>query len=300
LPMFYMWDDHDYGTNDSGGDNPSRAASLAAFRRRAPVQPADPQAGRAVYYSFIRGRVRFIVTDLRSDASPRSAPHDSQKTRLGTVQKAWFKAEILAARATGEAVCWVNTLPWAAAALAVPSASADAWSNYHTERTELAAFINDAGMAGRLFAISGDMHALAFVSSQRNTWGGWPICHAAPLDRAASHKLAPSAFEIGPVPATTGATVSQYGVVEVEDAGGATLSVTFRGMVVAGSGVETEAFMTRFDLALGAAGQPGAPEPGAGDVALSEAGPAFVIDARSAPARFALTETATHFLIEEA
>jgi hypothetical protein len=248
LPLYYMWDDHDYGANNADGTSASRDAAVRIYRDRVPSPPpAEPGALDPVYYAYTRGRIRFVVTDLRSASSARATPDGPGKSLLGAKQKEWFKAQIMAARDSGQAVCWVNTLPWVSAPAA--SSSNDDWSNYHTERLELSAFISDQGMLKRLFILSGDMHALAYDdgSSARN-YGKTPVLHAAALDRSASHKGGP--YTAGPFPQSTGSVVNQFGVVDVLDNGGDTIDVGFRGFRVTGETTAQTVLNVQFKLSL--------------------------------------------------
>src|SRR5690606_31732432 len=66
VPIAYMPDDHDYGPDNSDRTSPSRTASLASYRQVVPHYPLDaaPDATRHQAWTF--GRVRHILTDLRS------------------------------------------------------------------------------------------------------------------------------------------------------------------------------------------------------------------------------------------
>jgi hypothetical protein len=232
-PMLYMWDDHDYGANDGSMQHMGRPAAVASFRARVPVALANPDPSAGVYYSFVRGRVRFILTDIRSERRPTWEEDDAAKVAMSAAQKAWFQAEIEAAKAAGQVVCWGNTKPWVAA----PTPHADHWGGYATARAELAGIIEAAGMSNSVCIISGDMHAMAYDDgSSVGNVGGYPVCQAAPLERRNSSKGGP--YLIGPIHQRQGESlpfgtpVSQYGVMDVTDTGGATIGLRFRGMNV--------------------------------------------------------------------
>ncbi|MEM9998054.1 MAG: alkaline phosphatase D family protein, partial [Bacteroidota bacterium] len=91
-PVAYTWDDHDFGPNDSDRTSPSRSASRIAYQRYVPHYPLADQdpapEDRAIYQTFVRGRVRFVVTDLRSERDPHSIPL-ARRSMLGPEQKAW-------------------------------------------------------------------------------------------------------------------------------------------------------------------------------------------------------------------
>ena len=89
VPIAYMWDDHDYGPNDSDATAPGRTAARLTYQEYVPHYPLAAGSGDVpIYQAFTIGRVRFIMTDTRSERSPKSAPDTAAKTMLGAVQKA--------------------------------------------------------------------------------------------------------------------------------------------------------------------------------------------------------------------
>lgn len=241
IPMYYMWDDHDYGPNDTDKNNPARNAAIAAYRRRVP-SPVLARNGStdAVYYSFIRGRARFIVTDLRSEREPKGLypSTDSQQQIFSSTQKTWFFNEMLAAKATGQFIIWVNTYPWVSSI----QNGKDDWGGYHYARMEIVNFINENSLASRILIISGDMHALAFDDGTSvNNYGALKVCHAAPLDENYSVKGGPYTegplgySAVNPLLGLAGlgpGRKTQYGIIEVTDSGLSTVFVRFKGICV--------------------------------------------------------------------
>jgi phosphodiesterase/alkaline phosphatase D-like protein len=222
VPVHYVWSDHDWNTNDSNGSAASGPAAQAVYRQIVPHYPLGSTDGRGIYYTFVYGRVRFIVTDLRSYKSAQSATDNASKTMMGATQKGWFKNWITTA--TEQAIAWVCELPW----IQATTAGEDQWGGYNTERQELASYISASGK--NLVIISGDMHALAYDSGV-NSPGGIPVFQAAPLHQAASIKGGP--YSAGPYPASGSATVEQYGFMTVTDSSG-TISFGFQGFDAGG------------------------------------------------------------------
>lgn len=231
IPTVFMWDDHDFQTNDATGRDASnvarsfRATGLQFFRDRIPALTASSVATDTAHYSFVVGRVRFVVSDTRSDKTLQSAADNSSKTMMGAAQKAWFKAEIAAAKAAGQVVAWMNSVPWVVSA----TAGADDWGGYTTERAEISDYIKAQGMTGKVFILSADMHALAIHAGADYATGGGgaiPVFHAGPFNRACSTKGGP--YTYGPYPASGSAVVQQYGVMNVAD-DGAELTVSWSG-----------------------------------------------------------------------
>ncbi|MGH8004224.1 MAG: alkaline phosphatase D family protein [Limisphaerales bacterium] len=206
----YIWDDHDYGPNNSDSTSPSRPAARQTYREYVPHYPLAAGAGNApIYYTFDVGRVHFIVCDSRSARSPEAAVDDASKTMLGTAQKAWFKQELLNSKSNYPLIVWVNTLPW----IGSPGGG-DAWYEYTNERRELADFLKANGIKN-LCMLSGDAHMLAIddgTNSDYATGGGagFPVMHAASLDQTPSLKGGP--YSEGALPGR-----GQFGLMIVSD-----------------------------------------------------------------------------------
>lgn len=222
VPIVYVWDDHDFGKNDGGSDNPGRSAARIAYREAVPHYPLYAGEGdSAIYQAFTVGRVRFLVTDARSERSPRSVPDGPQKTVLGAEQKAWLKREMLAANGRFPLIIWVNSFPWIAKA----KERADHWGGFSSEREELARFIRDNGIQG-LAMLSGDSHMVAIDDGSNNDFlgsgtPGFPVFHAASLDKRGSVKGGP--YSEGTFPGR-----GQFGLMEVRD-DGETIHVSWTG-----------------------------------------------------------------------
>jgi phosphodiesterase/alkaline phosphatase D-like protein len=254
LPLVYMWDDWDYGPNDTDRDNPARAAAIDAYRRRVPSPPLARSGPDGVlpgdvapYFSFLRGRVRFIVTDVRSERAEKGEfpSDDPRQVVFRPEQKDWLFDEMLAAAAADQAIIWVNTKPWVAAV----SNGSDHWGGYDAARQEVTGFIGANNLNRRIAILSGDMHALAYDDgSSINNPSGLHVMHAAALDAPGSSKGGP--YAIGPIRVPSSGSVSQYGIIDITDTAGAgDLNVRFRGISVNRStGAETTEFDVNFDL----------------------------------------------------
>jgi phosphodiesterase/alkaline phosphatase D-like protein/membrane-associated phospholipid phosphatase len=211
VPIAYVWDDHDYGPNDGDSTSPSRPAARQVYREVVPgaVEPGDAPINQA----FTIGRVRFVMTDNRSERTGDSM--------LGDQQRDWLIEELTESSRTHALVVWVNPVPWIAEA----REGGDNWSGYATERTVIADAIAQAGI-DNLIMVSGDAHMVALddgTHSDYSTSGGasFPVFHAAPLDRPGSIKGGP--YSDG---AFDGA--GQFGLLDIADEGD-TISVTTTG-----------------------------------------------------------------------
>ena len=232
VPVAYVWDDHDYGPNDADSTSPSRPAARQVYREIVPhagVAPGDEPINQA----FTIGRVRFVMTDGRSERTSESM--------LGAAQLAWLVDELTASSRTHALVVWANPVPW----IVEPSEGGDNWNGYPDERR----FIADAIAAAdidNLIMVSGDAHMVALddgSNSDYSTTGGagFPVFHAAPLDRPGSIKGGPysdGAFD-GP---------GQFGLLDIDDRGD-TIAVTATGSNWEGEILVRRTFTFPVDLA---------------------------------------------------
>ena len=223
VPVAYMWDDHDYCGDNTDTTAVGRNTARAVYRERVPHYPIGPSDG-TLGQAFTIGRVRVIMTDLRSGAQAASTKESATKTRMGVAQKAWFKQELIAARdAASPMILWVCPDPWIGRA----GLTEDTWGSHATERTEIANFIRDNRISN-VVIVAGDMHALAFDDGDNSdyaTGGGAPltVLHGAALTAAGSAKGGPYAG--GPIPGS-----QQFGMLEVYDSGGPSVACRFLGM----------------------------------------------------------------------
>ncbi|WP_193214223.1 alkaline phosphatase D family protein [Luteolibacter marinus] len=225
LPIAYIWDDHDYSGNTSDRNSTGRTAHRLVYREAFPHYPL-PAGGpdEAIYQTFDCGRVRFLLTDLRSERNPSSQSDGPGKSMMGGPQKQWFKDQLVAARDGGvPLMVWVSSVPFIGT---IPST--DHWSVYKTERLELLNFIKDENIRN-LIVIAGDMHALAYddgtATADYVEGVHVPVFHAASLTRDGSSKG-------GPYSGGESAGGGRYGIFDIVD-NGATIAATYHGRIAA-------------------------------------------------------------------
>jgi|FEC22Drversion2_1045045.scaffolds.fasta_scaffold00844_1 alkaline phosphatase D len=216
-----VWDDHDYGINDGGGDFPHKAVSKDLFLDfwRAPA--GDIRRTReGIYDSHIIGppgmRVQVILLDLRWFRSPlkptdqRGAPGrerylpdpDPAKTMLGAAQWAWLAAEL---RKPAELRLLVSSTQ-----VLAEGHGWERWGNFPLERQKLIDTIRESGAKG-VVLLSGDRHVGALY---RETPSGMP-----PLYEVTSSGLNMvywAANEAGPNRVGALYPAANFGVVDVD------------------------------------------------------------------------------------
>jgi alkaline phosphatase D len=161
------WDDHDYGRNDEGAENPNKEGSKQVFLDFFGVAKDSPRRQRdGVYHSEVFGppgqRVQVILLDTRFNRSPlvfkedktdridggRYLPNtDPAATILGAAQWAWLEEQLRVpaqVRIIGSSIQVVDE-----------DSGGEKWANFPQERKRL--FAQLWRSTGALF-ISGDRH----------------------------------------------------------------------------------------------------------------------------------------------
>lgn len=203
VPVGYVWDDHDYGPNDAGADSPTRIAARRAYRASVPHPPLVTGRDGTINHAFTVGRVRFVLTDTRSERTDAAL--------LGKAQEDWLLGELADADRYA-VVVWVNPVPW----IAPDDPTRDDWGAHADERRRIADAIAAAGV-DNLIMVSGDAHMVAIDDGTNSDYsttgrGGFPVLHAAALDRPGSVKGGP--YSEGAFPGA-----GQFGLLHVQDDG---------------------------------------------------------------------------------
>ncbi|MEM7658462.1 MAG: alkaline phosphatase D family protein, partial [Bacteroidota bacterium] len=263
VPIAYMWDDHDYGPNNSSSSNKCRAEAQMAYQRNVPHYPlAVANRMPAMSQSFVMGRVRFVMPDLRS---MKQLPYfdGCEKTKLGTnfgteAHLQWFESELLAAKTEGQAVAWISTIPFIGTLgeNGLWCGDRDAWPSFAEERARIATFIRVHEIP--VFILSGDAHMLAMDDGSNSKYAegavGIPVFQAGALDRSGSHKGGP--YSHGAM-----AAGGQFGWMEVEDEGGDSLLIRWIGKNLHGDTVTSrKGILLTHEFRLGIQAVPGEKE----------------------------------------
>lgn len=231
IPTVYVWDDHDFGPNNANGNSASKPAAAATYRSRVPHYPLAEST--SIYHTFDVGRVRFVITDQRSAASPNGDTDNSSKTMLGATQKTWFKN--ILSNSAGKLIVWVCPRVFQA----IQFTGGDNWGGFSTERAELVDYIH-ANCPGRVVVLSADLHTMSIDDGSNTdyaTGGGEPLktFQAAPLDQ--------TPVSVGYVYSHGEYTTrGQFGSMQVTDSGESTIDVIWRGYDAIGTVLVTYSF----------------------------------------------------------
>lgn len=258
VPIVYMWDDHDYGGNSATKKSKTHEAARRAYEEIVPHYPfVDSAAASPIHQSFTVGRVKFILTDLRSERDDPKKKDGPSKSMMGEEQKRWFKQELLSANGKYPLICWVSSVPWigdygkspyarlkpdvygfihhtntslfqyktnrdgTTRLLDPPPGEEDHWSVFATERREIADFIADNQIQG-LCILHGDSHMLAADDGSHSDYSKTghariPVMCAAPLEQNPSLKGGPYSQGVYRVHDSKGE--SAFGLLTIQDHG---------------------------------------------------------------------------------
>lgn len=213
----YVWDDHDFGGNDSNRTVASNPAANLAYRECVPHYPLGSGGSTGIYQSWQVGRVLYVATDSRSFRDPNSAPQTPSKTLLGTAQKAWFENLLTTARNDGaEALVWQSSSRWIG--------GTDTFSSFEHERAELVQMFGDTGWLNRMIFMTADEHALSVCSGPYNPYGRFPMFMFASMDSSYGTNST-AIYDVGQNQGR-----QQYGTMRVAD-NGHTISLTGTGYI---------------------------------------------------------------------
>jgi alkaline phosphatase D len=152
VPTYAIWDDHDYGPDNSDGALPGKEKSLQAFLEHWTNPAAGEPDNPGIYCKLTRGEIDFFLLDVRYHRSPNKATNLAAKTMLGEKQLAWLKRELRASRARIKVLA--SGSEWQS------QGTEDSWRSFREERDGLFQFIEDKGVKG-VVLISGDRHFTA-------------------------------------------------------------------------------------------------------------------------------------------
>ena len=151
IPQYAIWDDHDFGPNDSDGSFVNKSITKEVFDLfwANPPQKAPVHAG--VTNQFTQSDCQFFLLDNRYDRSPNEW-EGNPKTILGNAQLEWLKAALLESGATFKFIAlggqFLNT---------APVFENYAANGFEKERQELIDFICQHQIKN-VFFLTGDRH----------------------------------------------------------------------------------------------------------------------------------------------
>jgi len=166
FPLYHIWDDHDYGANNSDRTRWWKVLATQAFKEYYPLPPL-PNPDGGLWYSFRYAQAQFFILDLRSQRDPEGDPQIPEPSMLdgghiANDQKTWFEEALATSTARWKFV--ISTSVWNP-----KSKQGDSWYAYRQEQVELVDYIREKGITG-VIIISGDLHSAGGIDDGTNSY----------------------------------------------------------------------------------------------------------------------------------
>ncbi len=161
---FAIWDDHEFGANDSNGSFVLKSEALALFKRYF----ANPSYGLpevpGIFGNFIFNDAEFFMLDGRYHRD-----HDDlmaeDKSMLGPAQLRWLKNALLASRAPIKFIV-------SGSQITNDISNYEGWHHFSRERADIFKFLADHRIDG-VVILSGDRHFTEILRTERA--GSYPL-----------------------------------------------------------------------------------------------------------------------------
>jgi alkaline phosphatase D len=165
VPTYAIWDDHDYGPNNSDGTAKGKERSLAGWKQAW----ANPALGTpdtpGAFFKFSHGDVDFFMVDSRYHRSPDKAPDDNEKRMLGDAQFAWLLDGLRNSKARFKVIVSGSTLN---------HSKVDGWRIYTFSRHRLFDALKKHQISGVMY-MSGDIHNSLVWEHHESDRVGYPL-----------------------------------------------------------------------------------------------------------------------------
>ncbi|EAS07543.2 PhoD-like phosphatase (macronuclear) [Tetrahymena thermophila SB210] len=181
--LVYIWDDHDFGDNNSGESSPGKQAATSVYLKNVPHYPLRylpqdlPQKylnSEGIYQYFIAGQTLFVIMDLRT--------HFRDGVRAMDQNQLMWVIEILDWCKQNQKIdnlVVVSSIPWLG----------KDWVTFKEQRTIIGNKMAEVMKAKQnVLLITGDSHMVAFDNGYNNDAGGFPHCISSPMDKTPSCK----------------------------------------------------------------------------------------------------------------
>jgi alkaline phosphatase D len=212
------WDDHDYGVDDCGADDPKKKESPDIFLNFwGEPQESERRTRDGIYTSYYFGhgeqRLQIIILDNRTFKSPWAKckvfecegyipNYDTSATMLGTAQWQWLRNELLKPAALRIIATSTQFVP--------QYNGYELWAYMPREKMRMQELIRDTKANG-VFFISGDTH-YAELSKMKNEAGGYDLYELTSSGLTQNWKfIAPNEHRIG-----DGVAENNFGLIDID------------------------------------------------------------------------------------
>ena len=165
VPTYAIWDDHDYGPNNSDGTAEGKEFSLAGWKQAWPNPASGTPDTPGAFFKFSRGDVEFFVVDGRYHRSPNELPDNDEKRMLGDAQFEWLLSGLKNSKAKFKIIASGSVLH---------HSKVDGWRIFTFSRHRLFDAIKKHKISGVMY-IGGDMHQSLVWQHHESDRVGYPM-----------------------------------------------------------------------------------------------------------------------------
>jgi alkaline phosphatase D len=165
VPTYAIWDDHDYGPNNSDGTAEGKEFSLAGWKQAWPNPASGTPDTPGAFFKFSRGDVDFFVVDGRYHRSPNELPDNDKKRMLGDAQFEWLLNGLKNSKAKFKIIASGSVLH---------HSKVDGWRIFTFSRHRLFDAIKKHKISGVMY-IGGDMHQSLVWQHHESDRVGYPM-----------------------------------------------------------------------------------------------------------------------------
>ena len=165
VPTYAIWDDHDYGPNNSDGTAEGKEFSLAGWKQTWPNPASGTPDTPGAFFKFSRGDVDFFVVDGRYHRSPNELPDNDKKRMLGDAQFEWLLNGLKNSKAKFKIIASGSVLH---------HSKVDGWRIFTFSRHRLFDAIKKHKISGVMY-IGGDMHQSLVWQHHESDRVGYPM-----------------------------------------------------------------------------------------------------------------------------
>lgn len=164
MPQYFIWDDHDYGPNNSGKEYILKEDSRKVFKDYT-LNPSYGEDGKGIYTKLSFSDVDFFLTDNRYFRSEVSlvdsigGKSNADKTFFGKVQLEWLKNSLLFSNATFKIIA-------SGSQVLNPVSTTECMRFYSYEYNDLIEFLSAHKINGIIF-LTGDRHHSEVIKKER-------------------------------------------------------------------------------------------------------------------------------------
>jgi alkaline phosphatase D len=165
VPTYAIWDDHDFGPDNSDGTAKGKEFSLAGWKQAWPNPPSGTSDTPGAFFKFSRGDVDFFVVDGRYHRSPSRSLDDDKKRMLGDAQFAWLLEGLKNSKAKFKIIASGSVLD---------HSKSDGWRIFTFSRHRLFDAIKKEKISGVMY-IGGDIHKSLVWQHHESDRVGYPM-----------------------------------------------------------------------------------------------------------------------------